>query len=418
MATASASRLRIVASKSGQLKPNSFTKGNRKMSSITAPPECLKKRLNFPLKHLLGPGPTNVSPRVLAANALPLLGHMHTDFFEILDETKAGIQYVFQTKNEWTYAISAAGHGAMEAACCNLLEPGEVALVGINGLWGQRFAEMADRNGCVVQRMTKPQGHVFSMDEIEQGLKEHKPAALFLTQGESSGSTCHPLEGVGELCHKHNCLLVVDSVAALGGVPLFMDAWGIDCLYSGAQKVLSSPPGASPISYSERARQKVLNRKTKPRSYYFDAMELANYWGCDDKPRRYHHTAPISTIFAIREGLARVAEEGLENMWAKQREVTQVLYDGLERLGLELLVKDKSIQLPTVTGIKVPDDVNWKVVSDFAMKEYNTEIAGGLGDLAGKIWRVGLMGYNCTPDNARLALRALEEGLQHARAQK
>ncbi|CAG5115113.1 unnamed protein product, partial [Candidula unifasciata] len=333
----------------------------------------------------------------------------------IMDEVKEGIQYAFQTKNEWTFAISGSGHAAMEAAVANILEPGEIALVGENGIWGQRLADMVDRNGSIVKPLVRPFGEVFTLEEIEKGLKEHKPALVFVTYGESSGGTRQPLEGLGDLCHKYNALLLVDSVAILGGYPLFMDDWNIDVLYSGSQKVLSAPPATSPISFSQRARDKIASRKTRVRSYYFDAKELANYWGCDNEPRRYHHTGFISSIYQLREGLARLAEEGLEKSWEDHRVCSELLYEGLEKLGLELLVKDKTIRNPCVTPVKVPQGVNWKDVVDYAMKNYRLELAGGLGDLAGKVWRIGVMGYNCTPDNIRLTLRVLGEALDSVR---
>lgn len=387
------------------------------MSTISPPPASLLKSMSFPQKLLMGPGPSNAPPRVLNASALPLLGHLHTEFIQIMDEVKEGIQYLFQTKNEWTVCVSGTGHAAMEAAACNLLEPGETVLVGCNGLWGTRFSDMAERNGAVVQKISKPMGQVFSLSDIEEGLKQHKPALLFLTHGESSGSTLQPLEGVGKLCHKYNCLLLVDSVAACGGVPMFMDEWEIDALYTGAQKVLSAPPGASPLSFSQRAKEKVINRKTKVRSYYFDMNELANYWGCDQGPRRYHHTGPITSIYGIREGLARLVEEGLESSWKNHKKCVELLYEGVQNLGLELFVQDPAVRLPCVTAVKVPPGVNWKDVSDYCMKNYRVEISGGLGDQAGKIWRIGIMGYNAQPDNVRMVLRALEAGLKNARGQ-
>ncbi|ESO82543.1 hypothetical protein LOTGIDRAFT_134376 [Lottia gigantea] len=384
-------------------------------SDLSPPPPSLLRPLDFPHKVLMGPGPSNCPPRVLAACALPMLGHLHPEFIKIMDEVKEGLKYAFQTDNTWTFVISGTGHAAMEAACSNLLEQDEVALVCQNGIWGERFADMVERNGSVAQKLIRPMGEVFNLKEIEEGLQKHKPKILFITHGESSGATAQPLEGIGELCHKNNCLLLVDSVAALGGVPMYMDKFGIDVLYSGSQKVLSSPPGASPISFSNRAREAVLNRKSRCRSYYFDANELANYWGCDDKPRRYHHTAPITSVYALREGLARLAELGLEESWKNNKVCAEQLWEGVEKMGLELLVPQKELRNPCVTAIKVPDGVNWKDVSDYAMKNYRVEISGGLGMMAGKIWRVGIMGYNATPDNIRLVLRGLKEGVENCK---
>lgn len=377
----------------------------------TEPPDRLMKPLNFPMKTLMGPGPSNCPPRVLNASALPLLGHLHPEFTQIMDDIKEGIKYAFQTNNNWTVCVSGTGHAAMEASVCNLVESGDKVLVCVNGLWGERFAEMASRHDADVATITIPMGTVFTLEDIEKGLLEHQPMLMFITHGESSGTTVQNLEGVGELCHKYNCILIVDSVAAMGGVPLFMDKWEIDVLYSGAQKVLSAPPGLSPISFSERAREKIDNRKTKIRSYYFDMHHLANYWGCDNEPRRYHHTGPISSAYALREGLARLAEEGLENSWANHAKCVEMLHKGIEDLGLSLFVKDKTVRLPCVTGVVVPDGVNWKDITDYAMKHYRVEISGGLGSQAGKIWRIGLMGHNCTEHNVKLVLRALGEAL-------
>lgn len=344
-----------------------------------------------------------------------MLGHLHPEFVKIMDEVKEGIQYAFQTKNEWTFAISGTGHAAMEASVANLLEPDDVALVCQNGIWGQRLADMVDRNGSKVAKIQCPMGQVFSLEEIEKGLKEHKPALVFVTFGESSAGTAQPLEGLGDLCHKYNALLLVDSVAALGGLPLFMDAWNIDVLYSGSQKVLSTPPSTSPISFSQRARDKITSRKTRIRSYYFDANELANYWGCDQGPRRYHHTGMVTSVYALREGLARLAEETLEKSWQEHKACSEMLYDGLEKMGLELQVQNKEFRNPCVTTIKVPEGIMWKDVADYAMKHYRVEISGGLGELAGKVWRIGIMGYNCRPENVRLVLKALGEGIDSVR---
>lgn len=383
------------------------------MTSIWPPVDRLKEPMGFPQKTLTGPGPSNCSERVLAANKLPMVGHLHAEFIKIMDDIKAGIQYAFQTKNEWTLAISGTGHAAMEAACCNLVEPGDVILVGINGLWGERFSNMADRHDANVKKMIKPMGQTFTLEEIENHLITYKPVLLFLTQGESSSGTLQDLNGVGYLCHKYDCILVVDSVAALGGTAMFMDGWEIDVLYTGSQKVLGAPPGASPISFSERAKQKVLTRKKKVTSFYFDMVELANYWGADGT-RRYHHTAPISNMYALREGLAQLAEEGLETSWQRHHDSALMLYNGLAKLGLQLLVQDKKDRLPCITTIRVPDGIKWKDVVDYAMEKHLVEISGGLGDLAGKIWRIGLMGQNACPEVVQKVLAAFEDALKNA----
>lgn len=347
-----------------------------------------------------------------------MLGHLHTEFLKIMDEIKDGIRYAFQTKNDVTLAVSASGHGAMECACCNMVERGESVLVGVNGIWGERFADMVDRHEGVAHKLVKPYGQTYSLEEVEKALKEHQPTVAFFVHGDSSGGTVQNLVGLGDLCHKYNCLLIVDSVASLGGVPLLMDQWGIDVLYSCSQKVLSCPPGASPISFSEAAWKKVNSRKTRIRSFYLDITWLASYWECASLSRKYHHTSPIQTMYALREGLAILAEEGLEASWNRHKECAKLLHDGISDLHLEFLVANPEERLPTVTAIKVPDGVDWKFVVDYAMKQYKVEIAGGLGAMAGKVWRIGIQGYNATADNIRLVLRGLGEGLEQLRQQQ
>uniref|UniRef100_H9H1G9 Alanine--glyoxylate aminotransferase n=1 Tax=Meleagris gallopavo TaxID=9103 RepID=H9H1G9_MELGA len=331
------------------------------------PPRELLRPLAVPHRLLLGPGPSNVSPRVRAAGGQQILGHMHPE--------------VLQTQNRLTLAISGTGHCAMEAALINLLEGRDAVLVGTNGIWGQRAADIARRLGAKVHELLKPPGEYFTLRDIQEGLAQHKPSMLFITHGESSTGVLQPLEGLGELCHRHGCLLLVDAVASLGGAPILMDQQGIDVLYTGSQKALSAPPGSSPISFSERAR--------------------------------YHHTVPISSIFCLREALAMLAEQGLENSWEQHRAVSTRLCQGLQDLGLELFVKEEAARLPTVTTIKVPEGYNWKEITAFLMDKHSIEISGGLGPTAGKVLRIGLMGYNATQDNVDRLLRALRDALQH-----
>ncbi|MBN3272701.1 SPYA protein, partial [Polyodon spathula] len=358
----------------------------RAMSSLTVPvPASLLLPLKVPYRLLLGPGPSNVPPRILSAGGTPIIGHMHKELFEIMDDIKKGIQYAFQTKNELTLAISGSGHAAMEAALYNAVERGETVLIGINGIWGERAADISERMGADAKRLVKPPGECFTLQEIEQALSKHKPVLFFITHGESSTGIVHPLDGLGALCHKYNCLLLVDSVASLGGVPIYMDKQEIDILYTGSQKVLNAPPGTAPISFSERAKQKIFSRKTKPVSFYLDMGWLANYWACDGKPRIYHHTGPVSGFFALRESLAILAEQGLENTWKHHQEIAQYLHQGLEKLGLKLFVKDKNLRLPTVTTIAVPEGYDWRDITTYVMKSYSTEIAGGLGPLVGMV---------------------------------
>ncbi|XP_062438919.1 alanine--glyoxylate aminotransferase [Rhea pennata] len=380
---------------------------------LIAPPERLRQPLAVPQRLLLGPGPSNVPPRVLAAAGRQLVGHTTPEMLQIMDEIKAGIQYAFQTSNPLTLAVSGTGHCAMETALLNLIEQGDTILVAINGIWGERAAIIAERLGANVHKLLKPLGEYFTLQDIEEGLVRHKPFALFITHGESSTGVLQPLEGLGELCHRHGCLLLVDSVASLGGAPIFMDQQEIDVLYSGSQKVLSAPPGSGPISFSERAREKMLRRKTKPSSFYLDINQLASYWGCDGKPRTYHHTAPVNSFFSLREGLAMLVEQGLENSWERHQANCTYLCKGLQDLGLELLVKEEVARLPTITAIKVPEGYDWEEITTFVMNKHTIEIAGGLGPSSGKVLRVGLMGYNSTRANVDLVLHALRDALQH-----
>ncbi|XP_065700640.1 alanine--glyoxylate aminotransferase isoform X2 [Patagioenas fasciata] len=374
-------------------------------------PQGLLRPLVVPERLLLGPGPSNVPPRILAAGGQQLLGHMHPEVLQVMDEIKAGIQYAFQTQNRLTLAISGTGHCAMEAALLNLLEHGDTALVAVNGIWGQRAADIARRLGAIVRELWKPPGEYFTPQDIEEGLVRHKPLVLFITHGESSTGVLQPLEGLGELCHRHGCLLLVDAVASLGGAPIFMDQQEIDVLYSGSQKVLNAPPGSAPISFSERAREKILRRKTQPLSFYLDMGWLANYWGCDGEPRRYHHTAPINSFFSLREGLAMLVELGLESSWERHRANCAQLCQGLRDLGLELFVKEEA-RLPTITTVRVPKGYDWKEITAFLMENHAIEIAGGLGPSVGKVLRIGLMGCNSTSSNVDRVLHGLRDALR------
>lgn len=381
------------------------------------PSALILKPLEVPIRLLLGPGPSNPHPRVQRAFGMQLVGHLHPEFYAIMDEIQAGLKYAFQTENSLTLAVDGSGHAAMEAAIVNVVEPGEKVLILENGIWGERAREIAERCGADVTSLVLPIGEVFTLGAIEEGLKVHKPRLLFVCQGETSGGVAQPLEGIGELCTRHDCLLLVDTVASLGGVPFLMDKWKVDIVYCGSQKVLGAPPGASPISFGPRARAKMALRKTKVQSFYFDMNWLLKYWAVDGATRVYHHTASVSTFYGLRESLSLLAEEGLEASWRKHRRNAELLWEGLEKLGLELFVKDQSVRLHTVTAIKIPDDIkDWKELISYAMKTHSVEIAGGLGPSYGKIWRIGLLGNNSTPENVHKALAAMKGGLEHCRS--
>ncbi|XP_073705151.1 alanine--glyoxylate and serine--pyruvate aminotransferase b [Garra rufa] len=393
---------------------------HRGMSSVTIPPPaCMLRPLEAPFRYLFGPGPSNVPPRILAAGGRPIIGHMHSEMFGIMNDIKKGIQYAFQTSNNMTLAMSGSGHTAMECAVFNIVEPGESVLVAVNGIWGERVAEIAERMGAKVHTLVKTPGGHFTNAEIEEAVAKHKPVLFFLTHGESSAGLVHPMDGIGEICHKHNCLLLVDSVASLGAAPLLMDHQKIDILYTGSQKALNAPPGTAPVSFSERACHKMFNRKTKPVSYLLDMTHLSNYWGNDGKPDRiYHHTGPVSGFFALRESLAILAETGLENSWRHHKEVAEYFWKGVEDLGLKLFIKDKDLRLPSVTTIAIPEGYNWKEFLAYIMKHHQMEFTGGLGPSVGMVLRIGLMGYNCNKGNASMALAALEDALKQCQKSK
>ncbi|XP_077441088.1 alanine--glyoxylate and serine--pyruvate aminotransferase a isoform X1 [Vanacampus margaritifer] len=388
-------------------------------SLVVPPPQRLRTALTVLHRHMFGPGPSNVPPRILKAGANPVIGHMHPETFEIMADIRSGIQYMFQTRNPVTLAVSGTGHSAMECAIFNAVEAGDSVLAAVNGIWGERAADMAERIGARVNTIVAPPGGFFTNAQIEQALSKHKPVLLFLAHGESSTGILHPLDGIGHLCHKHDCLLLVDSVASIGGAPVYMDQQGIDILYTGSQKVLNAPPGTAPISFSERACRKIFNRRTKPASFFLDLSWLSNYWGCDGKATRvYHHTGPVSAFYALRESLAILVEEGLEHSWERHGKVAEYFHTGLERMGLKLFVEDKALRLPTVTTIVAPHGYDWKEITSYIMKTHNLEISGGLGPSTGMVLRVGLMGCNSSISSADMVLAALRDALTHCHKSK
>mmetsp|Transcript_39370 Transcript_39370/g.47736 ORF Transcript_39370/g.47736 Transcript_39370/m.47736 type:complete len:422 (+) Transcript_39370:79-1344(+) len=367
--------------------------------------------LVVPQRILMGPGPSNSHPECLAAMALPQLGHMHPPFLKIMDDISEYLRYLCQTNSKYTMAVSGSGHAAMEAAVANILEPGEKVLVGNNGIWGSRVCELAERFGGEVINLQKEAGSTYSLEELKTAIETHKPQVMFLCQGESSAGTMQQIEGVGDICKANDCLLIVDTVCTLGGVPVLVDEWGIDVLYSGAQKALSCPPGASPFVMSERAMEKLQTRKTKVASYNFDMKLIGEYWGWFGA-RSYHHTGPISNFYALRQALQVTCDEGLEPLWARHQAMYERLWAGLTDIGLEPFVEDPASRLPCVNCIKVPEGVDWAAVCKYAMDTYNLEIAGGLGPSAGKVWRIGVMGYNAKPWNVDLTVAAFKGGLE------
>ncbi|WP_013324903.1 alanine--glyoxylate aminotransferase family protein [Gloeothece verrucosa] len=377
------------------------------LPSIQEQNRIIPPQLDVPPRLLLGPGPSNVHPRVLTSLSLPPVGHLDPYFLQVMDEIQVLLRYAWQTDNPLTLAVSGTGSAAMEATLANVVEPGDVVLVGVMGYFGHRLVDMATRYGGDVRKLMKPWGEAFSLEELREGLETHRPAILALVHAETSTGVRQPLEEVGQLCREYNCLLLIDTVTSLGGVPIFLDHWGVDLAYSCSQKGLGCPPGASPFTMSPKALEKLQSRKTPVTNWYLDMSLLTKYWG---EQRVYHHTAPINMYYALREALRVVAEEGLAARWQRHLENAQLLWKGLEEIGLVCHVAQE-YRLPTLTTVRVPEGVDAKAVAQKLMKEYNLEVGLGLGELAGKVWRIGLMGYNSRPENVLLLLQALSQVL-------
>ena len=355
---------------------------------------------------LLGPGPSMVSPRVLRALSMPLLGHLDPQFLALMDEVQKLLRYVFQTENELTIPVSGTGSAGMEASLCNFIEKGDRVLIAINGYFGERLYQMAGLYGAQVDRLEKPWGQVFDPGEIETALKAHPYKLVALVHAETSTGALQP--GIAEIAaaaHAQGALLVLDTVTSLGGLPVEIDAWGVDVAYSGTQKCLSAPPGLAPLTVSPRARAVLRSRKTPVANWYLDLTLLDKYWG---QERTYHHTAPISMNYALREALRLAAEEGLPARFARHRANAARLWEGLEALDLSLLVPPEH-RLPTLTTPRVPPGVDELAVRRRLLNEFNIEIAGGFGPLKGQIWRIGLMGFSSRPENVLLLLAALRQ---------
>ncbi|MDZ8259089.1 alanine--glyoxylate aminotransferase family protein [Nostoc sp. ChiQUE01b] len=363
--------------------------------------------LEIPSRLLLGPGPSNAHPTVLQAMNTSPVGHLDPAFLALMDEIQSLLRYVWQTENSLTIAVSGTGTAAMEATIANAVEPGDVVLIGVAGYFGNRLVDMAGRYGADVRTITKPWGQVFNLEELQTALKTHRPAILALVHAETSTGARQPLEGVADLCREFGTLLLVDTVTSLGGVPLFLDAWGVDLAYSCSQKGLGCPPGASPFTMSARAVEKLQQRQTKVANWYLDMLLLGKYWGAE---RTYHHTAPINLYYALREALRLLAEEGLGNSWQRHQKNVEYLWEGLENLGLSMHV-EQEYRLPTLTTVRIPAGIDGKAIARQLLNEHNIEIGGGLGELAGLVWRVGLMGFNSRKESVDQLLAALRQVL-------
>lgn len=367
-------------------------------------------QLNPSPRLLLGPGPSDAHPRVLSAMTTPLLGHLDPQFLEMMNETQEMMREVFRTKNKLTFPVSATGSAGMECCLVNLIEPGDKAVICPKGYFGNRMLDMAGRCGAQVTELRQEWGKAFDLNRIRETLQTVRPKVLGIVHAETSTGVLQPIEQLGKLCHEFDTLLVVDAVTSLGCVPVNVDEWEIDAIFSCSQKGLGCPPGLSPVSLSDRAVAALNARKTKVLSWYLDLSIVQSYWGGE---RAYHHTGPISMIYAIREGLRIVLEEGLENRFARHARNYKALRAGLEAMGLTYIA-DAAVQLPQLNAVRIPAGIDDMACRKRMLNDFGIEIGGGLGDFKGKAWRIGLMGYNSKPSSVLLVLSALEQVLRSA----
>ncbi|HKD51840.1 MAG TPA: alanine--glyoxylate aminotransferase family protein [Candidatus Acidoferrum sp.] len=364
--------------------------------------------LNPPVRLMLTPGPSSIDPRVYRAMATPLVGHMDPWFRGCMDDVQILLRQIFQTENRITLPLSASGSGGIEASVLNVLEEGDEAIVAVNGVFSERMYEIATRASSKVVKVEAPYGKPVDPEDVRHAGRGKKIKMIGLAQGETSTGVVTKLDAFRQVADELGALLVVDTVASLAAVPLHVDRERVDICFSGSQKAISAPPGMSPITVSPAAEEVFRKRKTKVQSWYFDLTTAMNYWG---KDRLYHHTPPISLIYALREAMRLVVEEGLETRWERHRANQLALITGIEAMGLKLLVENPSDRLPTVTAVMIPSGVSDEKVRNQLLDEFNIEIAGGFGPIKGKIWRVGLMGYCSQKPNVLLFLAALEKCL-------
>jgi len=364
------------------------------------------KELNPTTRILMGPGPSNVHSRVLKAMSTPLIGHLDPQFIKIMDEVKEMTRLLFQTENQITSVISATGSAGMETCFVNLLEPGDTAMVCVSGVFGNRMCDIVERCGAKLIRLDAQWGKPVQPDQVKEMLVKSNPKVVAIVHAETSTGVLQPLEEISEIVHDKGALFLVDTVTSLGGTQVKADEWKIDAVYSGSQKCLSAPPGLSPVSFSPRALEKMDSRKTKVQSWYLDMSMIRNYWA--GAKRAYHHTGPISMIYAIHEALRIVLDEGLEKRFERHYRNHQILKEELEAMGFEFLVAPQ-YRLPMLNAVKIPAGYDDAVIRNRLLNEYNIEIGGGLGDFAGKIWRIGLMGESSTLNNINMLISALKQ---------
>ena len=362
---------------------------------------------NPPVRTLMGPGPSDVHPRVTGAMARPCIGHLDPAFVGMMDEVKQMLQYAFQTENQLTIPVSAPGSAGMEATFQNLLEIGDKAIVCQNGVFGGRMKEVVERCGATAIMVEDDWGKPVDPQKVEDALKGHPEAKLLaFVHAETSTGARSDAQTLSKLAHDHDCLSLVDAVTSLGGSELKVDEWEIDAIYSGSQKCLSCTPGISPVSFSQRAVDIITSRKSRVQSWFLDTNLVMGYWGPNAK-RAYHHTAPVNALYALHESLVMLQDEGLENSWARHAKNHQALRAGIEAMGLSFIV-DEAYRLPQLNSVTIPDGVDEAAVRSTLLNEFNLEIGAGLGALAGKVWRIGLMGHSSRAENILLCLGALD----------
>ncbi len=364
------------------------------------------KSFHPPVRTLMGPGPSDVNPRILEALSRPTIGHLDPAFIQMMDETKQLLQYAFKTENELTMPVSAPGSAGMETVFVNLIERGDKVIICQNGVFGGRMKENVERCGGEAIMVEDPWGSTINIDKAEQALSENPDAkAIAFVHAETSTGARSDAEALCGLAAKYDCLSIVDAVTSLGGIDLQVDEWGIDAIYSGTQKCLSCVPGLSPVSFSERAARSIRERDSKVQSWFLDLNLVMGYWGSDAK-RSYHHTAPVNSLYALHESLVILQEEGLQNSWDRHELNHRALAAGLESLSLKFVV-DKEYRLPQLNAVSFPDSIDDAAVRMALLSDYNLEIGSGLGALAGSVWRIGLMGFASNKKNVLLCISAL-----------
>ena len=356
----------------------------------------------------MGPGPSEINPRVLQALAQPAIGHLDPAFVSLMDEVKELLRYAFQTENRLTFPVSGPGSAGMETCFTNMVEAGDKVVIARNGVFGGRMAEMATRLGAEVVTIDDEWGQAVDPQKLEAALESNPDTKIVgFVHAETSTGALSDARVLAEIAQRHGCLTIGDTVTSLTGSPLYVDDWGLDAVYSGAQKCLSCVAGIAPVSISDRALEKINQRQTPVSTWFHDIGLIDGYWS-ESSQRSYHHTAPVNSIFALAESLRLVKQEGLERSWERHREISQTLVTGLNRLGLEMMVDDTSIRLPQLSVVNVPQGVDEAAVRTRLLEDEGIEIGSGLGPLAGKVWRIGLMGYTCRPENVERLLDALE----------